>query len=435
MRMGVAGALAFGLLAFAGLALGAASYSDSAGDDNAAPDLTSVVVSEAPDGTLTLTLAVANYQTLPADSWFNLWFDLDSNQETGDAGDEALVRYNSDGVIDFYLWNGLDLVERPSAGMTGTYAPGVLTVTAPETAFGGLSTFGLLAVSARSQELGDNELIASDYAPDIGRSRFVGPAAASFPDPGADHDAAPDITSVRVTDAKDGWISFAISTPNYATLPGESPLFVEIDRDANPRTGDGGAEALVTAVGGEVQLEHWDGGRREWFADDAPTRVRARNSGNVITVDVHRSELENTRRFGFSVVAADFNVEAEEVLAIDFAPDDGTFYSYTMANKAALLLTKTRLFGVPARPRAGKPFAINLAVRRSDTNRGITSGKVTCRVLLDGKPLRAKGRVAAGAARCTFVVPATAKGDLLRGTIAVRVGGKSAAHDFAYVVR
>jgi hypothetical protein len=435
LRAGVAAALVVGALVYAGFALGAASFADSSGDDNAAPDVTSVAVSEAADGMLTVALSVANHPTLPGNSWFNLWFDLDSNQQTGDAGDEALIRYNANGVLDFYLWSGGELVERPATGITGTYAGGVLTVTAPESLFGGLTSFGFLAVSARGQELGDSELIASDYAPDVGRSAYAGPALVSFPDPRSDHDAAPDITSVRVTDAKNGWINFAISTPNYATLPVQSFLFLEIDSDSNPRTGDQGADLLVTAIAGEVQLERWSPRAEEWVEDNRPTRVTMRNAGKVVTIAVHRSELGSAPRFGFAVATVDFNVEAEEFLAIDFAPDDDSFYRYTMVNKAALVLTKTRVVATPAQPRAGKPFAVNLGVRRSDTNRGITSGAVTCRVLLAGKPLRARGSVVGGAARCSVTLPASARGARLSGTVAVRVAGKSVSAAFSYVVR
>jgi len=99
----------------------------------------------------------------------------------------------------------------------------------------------------------ETEFIAADFAPDRDRSTYIGPAAASFPDPGADQDAAPDITAVTVTDAKDGWISFAISTPNYATLPGEAVLLLSLDLDNKAATGDNGAEGLITAIGGEVQ--------------------------------------------------------------------------------------------------------------------------------------------------------------------------------------
>ena len=97
MRRALGGALALVVLVCAGVAACAASFTDAAGDDNAAPDVTSVTLSESADGVLTLVVGVANYQTLPENSWFNLWFDLDSNQQTGDVGDEALVRYVADG--------------------------------------------------------------------------------------------------------------------------------------------------------------------------------------------------------------------------------------------------------------------------------------------------------------------------------------------------
>lgn len=83
--------MALGVFLFASLAFGAATFADAPGDENAAPDVTSVAVSEAPDGMLTLVVSVGNYRSLPADSWFNLRFDLDSNAQTGDLGDEALV--------------------------------------------------------------------------------------------------------------------------------------------------------------------------------------------------------------------------------------------------------------------------------------------------------------------------------------------------------
>lgn len=433
MKRGLAGTLALCALAFAGAGLGATSYSDAAGDDNAAPDVTNLTASESPDGTLTLTVAVGNYQVLPANSWFNIWFDLDSNQDTGDAGDEALVRYLSSGVIDFYLWDGSELVQGSAAAMSGRFEAGVLTLTVPKSALGTMSSFGILVVSARRQELGEDEFIASDYAPDRGRSAYAGPGQAAFPDPVSDHDAAPDITAVRVSDAKDGWISFAISTPNYVTLPGESVLVLSIDSDSRESTGDDGAEALITSVGGEPVLERWDAATERWVVDIAPTRVRTRNAGNVVTLDVHRSELGDVSRFGFAVIAADINTSADSVLAVDFAPDDLAFFRYTLVNKPALRLLAGKAFGTPAQPRAGKPFTISLPVRRSDTNRVITSGAVSCNVTADGKKVPAVGKVRSGRGQCTFVVPKTA--NVVRGSMTVRFGGTSVTARFSFRVR
>ena len=433
MRLWVAGLVTGSLVVFTAVALADASFSDTQGDNNAAPDVTSVTVSESADGTITITLTVANYQALPPSSWINVWFDLDSNQRTGDAGDEALVRYVSDGTIDFLLWDGSELVSRPPAGMTGRFEAGVLTVTVPKSALGSPASFGVLAVTSREQQLGEDELIASDYAPDQGRSAYVSPAQLVFLDPQGDEDAAPDITGVRVGDTKDGWISFAISTPNYATLPGDTVLLLGIDRDGRSSTGDDGAEVLVTNLGGEVILERWSAREREWIEDASPTRVRARNAGGVVTLDVHRSELDDVARFGFSLISADINTLAESVLALDFMPVDQSYFRYTLANKPPLRLIGGQTFGTPSSPRAGRPFTVKLPVRRSDTGRAIASGTVTCNVTAGGKRVPAVGKVRAGGGQCSLVVPETAA--LVRGSLTVHSGGKSVSARFSFRVR
>ena len=430
-------AAAFAACAFvsSGVALAAASYSDTVGDANAAPDLTSVTVAEPVAGSLQITIAVGNFQALPDNSWVNVWFDLDSNGGTGDGGDEALVRYLADGGVELYIWNGSQLVEGPTAQATGTFGAGVLTLTVPRSALGAASAFGILAVGARSQALGTDEFVASDFAPDSGRSEFVGPAATAFPDPPNDHDAAPDISSIRVTDAKDGWIRFAVSTPNYAALPSESIFGITIDADNRPSTGDQGADVRVTSVGGEFELTRWSADAKDWQPDDGLTRVRLRNAGGVVALEIHRSELGASNKLGFAVVTADLNTSADAVAGFDIAPDEAAFFTYTFSHKAALTLVAAPVLATPARARAGEPFAVNLPVRRSDTGRAIASGTVACRVLAGIQSVPATGRVVGGGGRCAFIVPASARGKLLRGTITVRSGGKSATANFAYRVR
>ncbi len=119
MKRAVAAALAACAFVFAGVALSAGSYSDTLGDANAAPDLTSVTVAEPVAGSLQITVSVGNFQSLPTNSWINIWFDLDSDPTSGDSGDEALVRYLWDGVVELHAWNGSQLVEGPTAGDYG----------------------------------------------------------------------------------------------------------------------------------------------------------------------------------------------------------------------------------------------------------------------------------------------------------------------------
>ena len=432
MRRLLVGGVAAAMLVFSGMALAARGYSDAAGDSNAAPDITAVEVAESTAGVLAIRLVVGNYASLPTRSWLNLWFDLDSDQETGNAGDEALVRYHSDGRVELYAWNGSQLVAGSTDAVSASFAAGVLTLALPRGAIAAQGSFDMLVVSSRAQSLGEEDLIASDYAPDVGRSAYAGAAATAFPDPAGDHDAAPDVTSVRVSDAKSGWITFAITTPNYASLPSESVILLTVDADSNPETGEVGAELRITLAGGEVVLERWKGQR--WVLDTLPMQVRARKGRNVVFVDLHVRELDNARRFGFSVLSADLNSAVEEVVAVDFAPSDLSYWGYELANRPALILVASEPVATPSRPKAGRSFVVSLPVRRSDTGRPIASGTVGCRVLVAGVAVRATGRVVAGSARCALVVPRAARGKMVRGTISVRAAGSRVSRAFAYAV-
>ena len=253
--LAAAGAVSLALL-MVGAALGARGFSDPHDDTNAAPDLTSVEVVEASAGTISVRLRVGNYPALPASTWFNLWFDVDSNSSTGDdAGDEALVRYLSNGATEVFTWYGAQYVSGSNAGISASYAAGTLDVSIPRSAIASPGPFGLLAVGSRGQPVGDEELVASDFAPNAGRSAFAGPAAATYPDATGDHDAAPDLAAVRVSDAKTGWITFSITTPNYAVLPEESAIVLSIDADDSRRTGESGTDLQLSLAAGEVERD------------------------------------------------------------------------------------------------------------------------------------------------------------------------------------
>jgi hypothetical protein len=432
MRVSVVAAALSSLLLFTASASGAASFTDAAGDDNAAPDLTSVTVSEAA-GTLTIGVDVANYQTLPAESWFNIWFDLDNNPDTGDtAGDEALVRFLVGGMVEHYTWSGTALVPTPATGMSGTFAAGKLTLSVPKAGVFTDSAFGVLAVGARSQTFGTDEFVASDFAPGSGRSAFAAPTPLSVPDPTGDNAAAPDLGQVRVTDARDGWIRFAISTRNRATLPVDSAVVVAVDADNRARTGSAGADLLITDIGGQqAVLQRWSARRRNWADDTGPTRVRARSGSNVVTIEIHGSELGNSPRFGFTLSGVAVDVTAGQPMAVDLAPNNGAFWRYTLANPLRLL--PGRAVGLPTRPRAGAQFTVSVPIKRSDTNRRITNGRVTCNVVVGGKRVRAVGRVRNGMAQCALVLPFSASA--VRGSVTVVSDGVAVSSRFSFRVR
>ena len=429
----LAAGAAAAMLVIATAAAGARGFSDAGGDTNAAPDLTSLDISDSA-GTLSIRVGVGNYPALPENSWLNVWFDADANSDTGDdAGDEALVRYRSDGATEVFAWTGSQYAAAPTIGVSATYAGGALTISVPRTTIHAAGPLGVLVVGSRAQPVGDTELIASDFMPEVGRAQFAGPTPAAFTDPAGDHDAAPDISAVRVSDAKNGWITFAITTPNYEVLPEQSAIVISIDADDNPRTGESGADVQLSLAAGEIAMERWNGD--DWAPDELPTRARHRNASNVVSIDLHASELANRSRFRFSLLSADFSSAIQGVVAVDVAPDDFSFWRYALVNRPALRLTATRFVTRPDQPRAGKPFVVQVAVNRSDTQRPIASGSVGCRVSVGGKAVAARGSVAGGSARCTLVVPRGTKGKPLRGTMVVRSGGASVSARFSYVVR
>lgn len=429
---GVGGAVS--LLVVAGTSLAAASFSDPPGDNNAAPDVTAVAVSESPDGIFTVAATVANYQVLPGNSWVNLWFDLDSNSRTGDDGDEALVQYFDDGGLQFFRWNGSTLARRPTAGMTATFVAGVLTLTAPKTALDGATSFNLLTVASRGQDIGeDDDLVASDAAPDSGRGRYVSPGPLSVADAAGDQEAAPDVTSVSVTDDKSGTISFAVSTPSHATLAPSTWVELDIDLDRRRSTGAAGSEVYVALSRGSVFVGRWSPEEQE-FVNVRRSAARARSVAGVVTFDVPRRLLDDVASFDFYVVSGDSDPD-DESNAIDLAPNGDRWWRYTLANKPPLRLIAGDARSVPARPRAGRAFTVAVPVVRSDTARSITSGSATCAVRVGAKPVQAAGRVAAGTGRCSLRLPADARGAMLRGSMVVRSAGKAVTTRFSFPVR
>lgn len=428
LRLVAAGALVLGALGAATAAWAAGTFSDPVGDNVVALDISSVSLSEA-DGVLTVAVAVANAQAAPPGSRFDLWFDLDSNQGTGDEGDEALARYVGNGTLTFFRWNGSDLVRRPSAGVTAAYAAGTLTYTVPKSALDNDTSFGVLVVTRGLRETDDDdEVVAFDALPELGRLAYGSPGPATFPDRAGDVPVTPDVTQVDVRDTKDGIVRFAIRTPSHATPPPASTLELAIDRDLLGESGPfERADVLLDYTDGKLELWHYDEVEEEWIEDESP-RARAGSLGNgTVVFEVHHSELDDVARFGFNVVSSVLD-EDDDYTAYDVAPDESA-WRYTLRHRPPLRLIAGEIEGDPERPLAGRSFTISLPVRRSDTSRGLTSGKVSCTISAGGRTIKSAGTIRRGTAACTVRVPRNAVA--VRGSMVVRSLGKSVTAWFA----
>jgi hypothetical protein len=90
---------------------------------------------------------------------------------------------------------------------------------------------------------------------------------------------------------------------------------------------------------------------------------------------------------------------------------------------------------VPARPVHAEAFAVRMGVTRGDTGGPLTSGAVTCTATVAFKPLRAVGSNRAGRAACSMVIPRTATGERLRGTIKVTFRNVSVTKSCSFLIK
>ncbi len=355
-----AAGLAGALVAAAGAAP-SASYSDLAGDANEVPDITSVVVDDSTSGVVNVRVSVGNFQALPSDSRIILQFDLDRNATTGVAGDELVIRYWDDQTLDVLRWDGVRMSPGFRDGVGASFGSGTFTFTAEGPALGGSTSFDLLVLSARTQQVGIGRVTSTDFAPGSGRSVYATSGPVSFPDPAGDHDAAPDITSLSVSDTAAGMIEVKVATPNYRVLPADKVVGVGFDLEGRPPAADDVFAGY--AVGADVvQVDREENGILA--PSELPNTASAVYDNGVLTLSVHRRELDGAALMGVSAIAFDLVGVGEsegqafegDVEALDTAPDDlaGTLFSYRLANRAPVQLRITETLRSP-RPRPGRP--------------------------------------------------------------------------------
>jgi hypothetical protein len=180
------------------------------------------------------------------------------------------------------------------------------------------------------------------------------PSAASgnYTDPAGDSGAAGDITSVTVVgDKGSGQVVFRIGGSNLATSE-TNLLFLTIDSDANPLTGDltdNGSDYWFGMDDSTYGFEHWDGSR---WVDSPDLTVRITGGPSGIMVSVNRSELGNTVDFNFA--ASTFNLSDR---TSDQGPNDGA-YNYSLDVNGPQINSVDVKTTPSVGPRAGKRFVV-----------------------------------------------------------------------------
>ncbi len=261
----------------------------------------------------------------------------------------------------------------------------------------------------------------------------------TFQDSTAERPDSPDITSVVVSNTNTGEVSFKINGP--ARLTDDMLVDIELDTDANPATGDPdtGSEYAIELFGGTANLFKWDGTNFSRTQTDPPQTTLVFSG---LTIKLNTSELGNPTRLSFGVVLitgiridpSSGDLDFANAHA-DLAPDPGHgLWSYEVKTTPLRLLAK-KLALAPSRPRAGRPLTANLTVARNDTGAILKGGAVTCVATVGGARIAARVHKFVGnLARCTWQVPASARGKSVHGTISVVFEGKRISRSFTATV-
>lgn len=268
----------------------------------------------------------------------------------------------------------------------------------------------------------------------------------SYQDSTGENPAAPDITTLTVSNTDAGSISFRVAIPNRAQLTQDMLLLLFVDSDANPQTGDPselGADYVVEIFGGEAALFRWDGTNFTRRAGDPPATSLIFSYTGGVTVTISAAELGNTKKLGFSFVAvsgitidpATSDLDFTNAVA-DIAPAaNAGLYQYEVRVTPPTLVVRS-LKPTPKSPTAGQAFTLRLVAARSDTNAVVQNGRVTCVGRIGKARLRAQlQRVQGGAAVCTWNIPAGAKGKTFRGSVTVAFEGLRAQRAYSAKVR
>jgi hypothetical protein len=438
----LAATAAFGIVVATAAALATATLTDAVNDTNAAPDIVSVTVDDSVANRMKVRVQLDNMQVLPASSRINVQFDLDRNTNTGVAGDELVVRYTDAGAVEVLRWDGIRLSPSGTDGIAASLAAGTLELDFALAALGGSTAFTLRASAQRTQDIGGARVTATDFAPTAGRSVYLAPGHATFPDPRGDHDAAPDIKSVTISDTAAGMVMIRIEIANYTTFGNDKVVGIGFDLAGRPASADDVFAAFYSGPN-RTEVDWEEGGNL------APSPLTNRSTSSfadgVLTMSIPRAELDSASSFGFSALSLDVVGDGEavdgqfegEVEALDTAPDDisGRLPSYKLAHPGPLKLRKEAFGATPFRPKANRRFVWSMLVRRMDTYKLLRSGAVTCSATASGKRVKSTGRFVGRRAQCSALVPTKTRAKVLRGTIGVRAGGKTVRERFSAVIR
>jgi hypothetical protein len=136
------------------IAANSTTYTDSSGENPAAPDITTLTTSNTDAGLVTFRVTIANRPTLTQDMLLLLFVDSDANAQTGDPeslGADYVVQVFG-GEAALFRWDGTDFTRRagdpPATSLIFAYQGGVsITMSAAELGNTKKLGFAVIAIS------------------------------------------------------------------------------------------------------------------------------------------------------------------------------------------------------------------------------------------------------------------------------------------------
>jgi hypothetical protein len=257
----------------------------------------------------------------------------------------------------------------------------------------------------------------------------------TFTDRSDDSGAAPDISSVTISSPASEQIVVAVAIANQPTLAPGAAVYLDLDTDRNFSTGvrsHFGADYILHIFGdGRIGALKWDG---KGLVDVTMPSLSVVYAQGVATFKVNRSDLGDPIGFYFYVIAQ--TDHSSNPTAFDLAPDRG-IWSYDIAGATVALKVAD---AVASKPRAGKSWTAKIRVVRSDTGEDLGSeGTVACAARVRRRVLRAtfagtttltQSGSSTSFAVCKWLLPETAHGKLVTGTVTASYSGGTATHTF-----
>jgi hypothetical protein len=158
----------------------------------------------------------------------------------------------------------------------------------------------------------------------VGLSVAGSGSAAVLQDPAGDSGAAPDVTSVTVTNDARGRITFRLALANRpggleASDAAHDLVYVFLNTDRNASTGDvDGDDYLLQLAGDGFGVARWGG---SGYTVLAIPSARATRNGGTVALTIASEHLDGTRGFRLSVVSV--RIAGAALQSGETAPDTG----------------------------------------------------------------------------------------------------------------